>query len=162
MRTLLLIHIEIDSLIRTFEADEPDYVYHLRKVSRHVMALTKCAVDSDGLHVIAVDLRPAIDQMNVVLNSMPAECRPYREECEWRHKIGDGLSVFCHPTLTSVLCLPLSLGGFNVASEDDCYQSFADWLRSFHNEYKLALIFLADSMGVGGEFVTRLRDAATG
>ena len=161
LQTLVLIHIEIDSLISTINANEPDYVYHLRKVSRHSVALAKCAVDADGLHVIAVELRPAIDQMNSVLKFMPAEYRPDLEEREWRNKIGDGLSVFCHPTLTNVSCLPLDLGGFNDASKADCYKSMAVWLRSFLYEYQMALIFLVDSMGVSKEFVTSLRAAAT-
>ena len=91
VHSLARIHFEIDAPIREVAADDPDWVFRLRKVCLHVLAISRCAVDVDGVHAMTTELRAAYEQMDAIWQCLPSEFRfdevaggPTRPRTGWR------------------------------------------------------------------------------
>ena len=158
LRELARIHIEIDAPRRNVGAGEPDWVFRLRKVCLHAVAITQCTVDADEVHVMTVELRAAYVQMDAVWKSLPDEFRFDEDGRWWAMEAGDGLAAYNHPTMTS-LGLPLAMGGFADAEAPESYLRLAVWLGRLGCGYGLALGHLARVLGTEQGVDSRLAAA---
>ena len=107
LRNLTKIHIEIDAPWRMPEADELDWVFRLCKVSLHAVAIAKCEVSADGLHVMTTELRAAYEQMDVIWKCLTEDFRFDKDGSWWANEAKNGLAAYNHPTMTS-LAFPLA------------------------------------------------------
>ena len=140
LRSLIQIHAEIDPPCRKVEAEEPDWILRLRKVCLHAVAITKCEIDVDGVHVMATELRFEADGD------------------WWANQAKDGLAGYNHPTMFG-LVMPLAEGGFSNAEAPESYLRLAVWIGRLGCGYGLALGYLARVLGVRGEIDSRLESA---
>ena len=155
LRSLARIHLEIDAPLRRVGADEPDFIFRLRKVCLHAVAITKCAVNVDGVHVMATELRAAYEQMDAVWKYLPDEFRFDEDGSWWANEAKDGLAAYNHPTALS-LALSLVEGGFADAEVPDSYLRLAVWLGRLGCGYGLALGYLARVLRTEGDIDSRL------
>ena len=156
---LARIHLEIDAPKRRIGADEPDWIFRLRKVCLHAVAITKCEVSVDTVHVMATELRAAYVQMDAVWNCMPGEFRLDEMDGSWWAKEArDGLlATYDHPTPFR-LAFPLAKGGFGDVEDPKSYLRLAVWLGFLGLGYGLALTYLAQVLGAEGEVISRIRE----
>ena len=150
LRDVTAIHVKIDTPRRRIGADEPDWVFRLRKVCLHVLAITKCCVDADGVHAMTTELRAAYEQMDAVWRCLPDAFRLNEHRGWWSAEADDGLAAYSHPTPVS-LALPLFSGGFDDAEAPESYLRLAIWLGSLGCAYGLALGHLARQLGSSPE-----------
>ncbi len=155
LRNLARIHVEIDAPRRKVGADEPDWVLRLRKVCLHAVAITKCEVDVDGVHVMTTELRAAYEQMDSVWKCLPGEFRFDEDGSWWADEANDRLAEYTHPTPMK-LALPLAWGGFDDADAPESYLRLAVWLGRLGCGYGLALAYLARVLGTEGDIDSRL------
>ena len=156
LRNLARIHMEIDAPGRRVRADEPDWVFRLRKVCLHTVAITKCEVDVDGMHVMTTELRAAYEQMDAVWKCLPDEFRFDEDGSWWANEARDGLlATYDHPTPLS-LAFPLVAGGFGDAEAPASYLQLALWSGRLGCGYRLALAYLARVLGTEGDIDSRL------
>lgn len=158
LRKLARIHIDIDAPKRRIAPDEPDWVFRLRKVCLHAVAITKCEVSADGVHIMTTELRAAYEQMDAVWKCLPDEFRFNEDEGWWSNEAGNGLAAYNHPTTIS-LALPLAEGGFGDAEAPESYLRLAVWLGRLGCGYGLALGYLARVLGTEGDIDSRLESA---
>ena len=152
---LARIHIDIDAPKRRISSDEPDWVFRLRKVCLHAVAITKCEVSTDGIHLIATELRAAYEQMSAVWKRVPREFRFTEVGGWWSSEARKGLAAYSHPTMMS-LALSLASGGFAEAEDPRSYLQLAVWLGRLGCTYALALAHLARVLGTEGDIDARL------
>ena len=155
LRNLARIHLDIDTPNRKIEPDEPDWVFRLRKVCLHAVAMTECEVSCDGLHVMTTELRAAYEQMDAVWKCLPDEFRFNEDGNWWSQEAGDGLAAYNHPTTIS-LAFPLAKGGFGDAEAPESYLRLAVWIGRLGCGYGMALAHLARMLGTEGDIESRL------
>ncbi|MDE0132992.1 MAG: hypothetical protein OXN79_11645 [bacterium] len=155
LRDLTRIHVEIDPPTRQIGADEPDWVFRLRKVCLHALAITMWEVNADAVHVIAVELRAAYQQMDVVWKCLPDQYRFAEDGSWWPDHARSGLAAYDHPTMLN-LELSLDGGGFSDAEDPRSYLQLALWLGQLGCAYGLALGYLAQVLGAEGDIDSRL------
>ena len=152
---LTRIHLDIDAPRRTIESNEQDWVFRLRKVCLHAVAITKCEISADGLHVMTTELRAAYEQMDAVWKCLPDEFRFDEDGSWWATEARDRLARYNHPTPASLM-LPLAAGGFGDAEAPESYLRLAVWLGRLGCGYGLALAYLARVLGTAGDIDSRL------
>ena len=150
LHNLAQIHIDIDTPKRRVRPDEPDLVFRLRKVCLHALAIAKCEVSADGMHVMTTELRAAYEQMDAVWRCLPDAFRLNDHREWWSTEANDRLAAYSHATPVS-LALPLSGGGFDDAEAPESYLRLAIWLGSLASGYALALGHLARQLGSSPE-----------
>lgn len=158
LRNLTRIHIEIDAPRRKVEADEPDWVFRLRKVCFHAVAITQCEVSIDGVHVMTTELRAAYEQMDAIWQCLPSDFRFDEDGSRWADEAKDRkdrLAEYNHPTMMS-LALSLAWGGFADAEDPESYLRLAVWLGRLGCRYGLALAYLARVLDIEGDIDSRL------
>ena len=158
LRNLVRIHIAVDAPRRRIESTEPDWVFRLRKVCLHAVAITKCEVSADGVHAMTTELRAAYEQMDAVWKCLPAEFRFDEDGSWWANEAREGLAEYNHPTPTS-LALPLAGGGFGDIEAPESYLRLAVWLGRLGCGYGLALGYLARVLGASDDIDSRLESA---
>ena len=161
LRDLTRIHVEIDAPRRKVGADEPDLVFRLRKVCLHAVAITKCEVDVDGVHVMTTELRAAYEQMDAVWKCLPDEFRFDEDGSWWYKEANDTLAKSNHPTAMSV-AMSLAEGGFADAEAPDSYLRLAVWLGRLGCGYGLALAYLARVLNTEEDIDSRLEAVMRG
>lgn len=149
LRSLARIHIDIDTPSRRIESTEPDWIFRLRKVCLHAVAITNCEVSADGVHVMTTELRAAYEQMDAVWKCLPDEFRFKEDGSWWISQAQDGLAAYNHPTAFS-LALTLVEGGFGDADAPESYLQLAAWLSRLGCGYGFALAHLARVLGIDG------------
>ena len=155
LHSITRIHLEIDAPTRAVAADESDWVFRLRKVCLHALAISKCAVDVDGVHAMTTELRAAYEQMDTVWKALPVGFRFGEDGRWWATEARDRLATYNHPTPTS-LALPLSEGGFADPETPNSYLQLAVWLGRLACAYGLALAHLARVLRAEGDINSRL------
>ena len=155
LRKLARIHIDIDVPKRTVAPEEPDWVFRLRKVCLHAVAISKCEVSADGVHVMVAELRPAYEQMDDIWKRLPDEFRFATDGGWWSSEARKGLAAYNHPTMVS-LALPLTDGGFAGTESPRSYLQLAVWLGRLACGYGLALSHLARVLGTAVDIDSRL------
>ena len=155
LRDLTRIHVEINAPKRKVGADEPDWVFRLRKVCLHAVAITRCEVDVDGVHVMTTELRAAYEQMDAVWICLPDEFRFEADRSWWSSEASDRMAESNHPTPMS-LALSLADGGFADVEAPESYLRLAVWLARLGCGYGLALGYLARVLGAEEDIGSRL------
>ena len=88
----------------------------------HAVAISKCAVDVDGVHVMTTELRVAYEQVDDVWRCLPDEFRFDKDSSWWANEAKDGLATYNHPTMVG-LVLWLAGGGFVEAEAPESYNA---------------------------------------
>ena len=158
LRKLTRIHVEIDAPGRKAGAHEPDWVFRLRKVCLHAVAVSRCNVDVDGAHAMATELRAAYEQMGAIWKCLPNEFRFEEDGDWWTTEASDRLAEYDHPTPLG-LAMSLSEGGFADAEASEAYLRLVIWLGRLGCGYGLALARLARLLGTAGDIDSRLQAA---
>lgn len=160
LKALIRIHLDIDSPIRKIEADEPDWIFRLRKVLLHSMAINKWTIDIDSLHAMATEIRAAYVQIDAVWKCMPEKFRLEEMDSEWwASEARDGmLATYDHPTSASLSGLTW-MGGFGGDEGQGVYIRLAFWLLQLGLGYGLALNYLAEVLGTGDDVTSRVAEA---
>ena len=115
LRDFAHVHVRIDTPDRAISVDTPDWMLRLRKMCLHVLAISECNVDVEGVHSMATELRAAYRQMHAVWPCVPAEHRMVEIGCgiggTMRQETGcwRGTTI---PTPVSLM-FPLRDGGFD-------------------------------------------------
>ena len=161
LRDLARIHVDIDGPRRTVDSDEPDLVLRLRKVCLHAVAITKCEVSADGVHVMTTELRAAYEQMDAIWKCLPDEFRFDEDRSWWAGEAKDRLAEYNHPTPVSLM-LPLARGGLGDSEAPEGYLRLAVWLGRLLCGYGLALAYLARVVGTEENIDSRLEAAMGG
>ena len=159
LRELARIHLEIDVPNRSIGADEPDWIYRLRKICLHVRAIDSWEIDGFAVHVMATELRAAYVQMDAIWNCMPGEFRLEEVDDSWWAKEARAgmLATYDHPTPIR-LALPLAQGGFGDVEDPKSYLRLAVWLGYLVCGYGLALTYLAQFLGAEGKVISRISE----
>ena len=157
LRDLARIHLEIDAPKRRIGADDPDWIFRLRKVCLHAVALSGWDVSVENVHAMATELRAAYVQMAAVWECLPEEFR--LDEIKgswWANEARSGvLARFDHPTPLD-LAYPLSEGGFGEDEDPKSYLQMAMWLGKLGVGYGMALAYLAQHLGTHGDIASRV------
>ena len=156
LRNLARLHVEIDAPTRRIGTDEPDWVFRLRKVCLHAIAISTCSVNVDGVHVMTTELRAAHEQMAAVWKCLPDEFRFDEHHTWWANEATGRLANYNHPTAMS-LGLSLAGGGFGDPEAPESYLRLAVWLGRLGCGYGLALGFLGRVLGTEGDIESRLQ-----
>lgn len=153
------VHVRIDTPDRAISADTPDWILRLRKVCLHVLAISACDVDVEGVHAMGTELRAAYRQMHAVWRCVPAEHRMVEIDCGWwEDEARNGiLARFDHPTPVSLM-LPLTNGGFDEPGDAMSYVRLVVWLGTLGLGYAAAIGYLAEVLKVGREFDSQLTE----
>ena len=157
LRDFAHVHLRIDTPDRAVTVDTPDWMLRLRKVCLHVLAISGCDVDVEGVHTMATELRAAYRQMHVVWPSVPAENRVVEMDCDWwEDEARNGqLARYDHPT---PLSLSLTDGGFDEAGNAIRYVQLVVWLGRLGFGYGLAIGYLAGVLMVDRAVDSRLTE----
>ncbi len=156
LRNLARLHVEIDAPTRRIGTDEPDWVFRLRKACLRAVAISKCSVNVDGVHVMTTELRAAYEQMDAVWKCLPDDFRFDEDGTWWANEARGGLADYNHPTTMS-LGLSLTGGGFADPEAPESYLRLAVWLGRLGCGYGLALASLARVLGTDGDIDARLQ-----
>ena len=143
LRDFAHVHVRIDKPDRAISVDTPDWMLRLRKVCLHVLAISACNVDVEGVHAMGTELRAAYRQMHAVWPCVPAEHRMVEIDCGWwddeaRNGI---LARYDHPTPVALM-LPLTNGGFDEPSDAMSYVRLVVWLGMLGLGYAAAIAIL--------------------
>lgn len=159
---LARIHVKIDSPGRRVGSDEPDWVFRMRKVCLHAVAVTKCEVDVDGLHAMATEVRAAYVQIEAIWKCLPEEVRLEDVKAGWwANEARNGLlAAFDHPTPIRLL-LSSAMGGFRNVEEPVLYLRMAGWLGSLGLGYGVALPYLSQVLSVEEDLRLRVESEVT-
>lgn len=160
LKELVRIHLDIDSPTRKIEADEPDWIFRLRKVLLHSLAIDRWTLDIDALHVMATEIRAAYVQVDAVWKCMPEKFRLEGVDSGWwASEARDGmLATYDHPTSDSLSGSAL-MGGFGVDEGEGIYRRLAFWLIRLGTGYGFALNYLAEVLGAGEDIASRVAEA---
>ena len=157
LRDLARIHLEIDVPKRRIGADDPDWIFRMRKVCLHAVALSIWDVSVENVHTMATELRAAYVQMAAIWQCLPEEFR--LDEIEgswWANEARSGvLAIFDHPTPLN-LAYPLTEGGFGEDENPKSYLQMAIWLGQLGVGYGIALSYLAQVLGAQGDIISRV------
>ena len=166
LREFARIHKSIDEASRSIEADEPEWIYRLRKICLHVYAIQDWVVDDiDIAHLMAPELRAAYAQMDALWKCIPPEFKrkhgfDVMEGDYWGNEERNGLlATYDHPTPFNLIIGPTALGAFYSGDSDANYLQLALWLGFLGLGYGGALTYLAEVQGGDGEEVYRLQAA---
>lgn len=145
---LARIHLTIDEPARRADAGEPQWIFRLRKVLLHVLAVNGWEIGPDVEHVMASELRAAFEQMESVWKELPADCRFYEDKDGWwANEARNGMmATYDHPTPQSLL-LPAGRGGFGQGEERESYGRLASWLAHLAFGYLCGLVYLERELG---------------
>ena len=159
LRDFAHVHVRIDTPDRAISADTPDWMLRLRKVCLHVLAISGCDVDVEGVHTMATELRAAYRQMHAVWPCVPAEHRMVEiDRGWWDDEARNGmLARFDHPTPVSLM-LPLADGGFDYADNAMGYARVGWWLGRLGLGYGLAVGYLGDVLKVSGDLASQVTE----
>lgn len=162
LRELIRIHECIDEPSRSVGADEPDWICRLRKMCLHARAIDGWEIaEIDIAHVIALELRAAYVQMDVVWKCIPPGFRLDAMDGDyWANEARDGiLATYDHPTPVKLIIGPAALGDFYSGNPNRIYLQLAVWLGFLILGFGAALTYLAEVLDAGGEVVSRLEVA---
>lgn len=157
LRELTRIHLEIDAPNRRYGLNEPDWIFRLRKVCLHTVAITKLDISVDAVHVMATELRAAYVQMDEVWKRLPEEFRLDKVDGRWwANEARAGLlATYDHPTPLGLM-FPLANGGLDEDEGPQGYIWVALWLWYLVLGYGSALAYLAQVLGSKEDMASRV------
>lgn len=155
---LVGIHIAIDPADRVVESTDPECVYRLRKALLHVTAIIRWTLSTDVMHVIAPEIRAAVDQIDPVLEDVDDgwELREFvqgqasptaRLQAKVRR---ESISSFVHPSPVGLL-FPRESGGLVPGDDTSYYATMLYQLATLVFRYALAIDLLSLRRGTDHE-----------
>ena len=100
----------------TKSGEESDSLLRLRKVYCHVIAITSWRLDRWVFHVMAPDIRAALEQLRPLVRETCKEVHEHKEQCKVSSNFDqlDGLlTPLTHPTTLNLICLPEANGALS-------------------------------------------------
>jgi len=151
---LLNIHSAIDPFDRLIQPTDPESMYRLWKAHLHVRAITVWTIDTDAMHVIAPEIRAALDQVDRVWEDAAHDLELDDIAMEEGTRAGrlrakanrETTSAFVHPSPTRLL-LPQESGGLLSGDEGRCYGVLLDLLSHLAFRYAISLTYLSRRLG---------------
>lgn len=158
---LVGIHLAIDPADRVIQSTDAECVYRLRKALLHVKAITRWMVDTDVMHVIAPEIRAAVDQIDSVLEEVDDDWELgdiIKEQASptarLRAKVRrENTSSFVHPSPLGLLFAKES-GGLAAGDDSWYYATMLDHLAGLAFRYTLAIEHLSRHRGTDQQSAT--------
>ena len=131
-------------------------MYRLRKALLHVKPITGWTLDTDVIHVIAPEIRAAVDQLDHVWKEAAHElelddivAKEASKAALRRAKTNrETTSSYVHPS-TQRLLLPKEHGGLGPGNDQRYYANMLDLLFHLAYRYALSLAYLSRRLAVG-------------
>ena len=157
------IHREVDAPMRRMREDEPDWIFRLRKICLHVVAIGGWEIGAGVEHVMATELRAAYVQMDAIWKCVPEKFKlKEMDSVWWADEARNGmLATYDHPTPQSLM-LPAGRGGFRNGEARMSYAPLAVWLCGLGLGYGSALVYLAEVLGAKGDVESLVSEALSG
>ncbi len=158
LRELVGIHFAIDPPDRLIQPTDPDCVYRLRKALLHIKSITSWTIDTDVMHVIAPEIRAAVDEVDNVWKEAVEDLElddiadeQASKAARLRAKTSrETTSAYVHPS-PQRLRLPKEHGGLGPGNDQRYYTTMLDLLFHLSFRYAVALGFLSRRLAVGEE-----------
>ena len=158
LKELVDIHFAIDPSDRLIQPTDPDCVYRMRKALLHVKTITAWTLDTDVMHVIAPEIRAAVDEIDDVCEEAlhDLELDDIVEEQaskSARHRAKtnrEATSFYVHPSPQRLL-LPKEHGGFGPGDDQRYYTTMLDMLFNLAFRYAVSLAYLSRRLAVDEE-----------
>ena len=158
LKELVDIHLAIDPSDRLIQPTDPGCVYRMRKALLHIKAITAWTLDTDVMHVIAPEIRAAVDEIDAVCDEAlhDLELDGIVEEQaskSARHRAKtnrEASSSYVHPSPQRLL-LPKDHGGLGPGDDQRYYATMLDMLCHLAFRYAVSLAYLSRCLAVGGE-----------
>ncbi len=137
----------------TEPGEESDSLLRLRKVYCHVIAITSWRIDRWVFHVMAPDIRAALEQLRPLVRETCKEVHEPKEQCKvsrYFDKLDDLLTPLTHPTTVNLTYLPEANGAFAGGG----VKHFSNLCLSLHcllAHYALTLDIEASRLGLSPE-----------
>ena len=109
LRETRKMHEDLLGIQDTEPGHESDSLLRLRKVYCHVIAITAWRLDQWVFHVMAPDIRAALEQLRTLVREID---EPGKENETSRHfdELDAQLAPLCHPSTVNLVCLPEANG----------------------------------------------------
>ena len=158
LKELVDIHFAIDPSDRLIQPTDPDCVYRMRKALLHVKTITAWTLDTDVMHVIAPEIRAAVDEIDDVCEEAlhDLELDDIVEEQaskSARHRAKtnrEATSFYVHPSPQRLL-LPKEHGGLGPGDDQRYYTTMLDMLFNLAFRYAVSLAYLSRRLAVDEE-----------
>ena len=158
LNQLVGIHLAIDTVDRVIQPSVRDGVYRLRKALFRVRAMTAWDITIEVMHVMAPEIRAALDQFDEVREQAArvldlGEIFEQRNSKTARRRITmdrEFVSSYMHPSPQSLL-LPLQEGGLVPGDSQRVYAKVAYSLFQLASGYAISLGWLSDRLVAGQE-----------
>ena len=158
LKELVDIHFAIDPSDRLIQPTDPDCVYRMRKALLHIKAITAWTLDTDVMHVIAPEIRAAVDEIDAVweegahaleLDDIVEEqaSKATRRRARTNRET---TSSYVHPSPQRLL-LPKEYGGLGPGDDQRYYTTMLDMLFHLAFRYAVSLAYLSRRLAVGQE-----------
>ena len=108
-------HEDLFGPLDTESGEESDSLLRLRKVYCHVIAITSWRLDRWVFHVMAPDIRAALEQLRPLVRETCKEVHEPKEQCKvsrYFDNLDDLLTPLIHPSGVNLICLPEANGAF--------------------------------------------------
>ena len=158
LNQLIRIHFTIDTVDRVIQPSAPDGVYRLRKALFHVRAITAWDITIEVMHIMAPEIRAALDQFDEVREETARvldlgnifEQRESKAARLWTKMDREFVSSYMHPSPQSLL-LPLEEGGLVPGDSQRFYTKVAYSLFQLASGYAVSLGWLSHRLVAGQE-----------
>ena len=158
LKELVNIHFTIDPPDRLIQPTDLDCVYRLRKALLHIKPITAWTLDTDVMHVIAPEIRAAVDQVDDVWKEAAPvlelddivekqASKAARRRAKTNREI---TSSYVHPSPQRLL-LPKEHGGLGPGNDQLYYATMLDLLFHLAFRYTVLLGYLSRRLAVGEE-----------
>ena len=150
LQELVKIHLVSDPGDRTVEPNVVDYILRMRKVLHHAKAIAGWTLDTDVMHVMAPEIREALDQIDRVWEEAAHDLELDEMVHHHRSKAMSvrakahraGLSAYVHPS-PSRLLLGKEDGGLLPSDDRRYYAIMLDLLFEVTFRYAISLAYLS-------------------
>ena len=154
LNELVNIHLVSDPPDRLIEPTDLDYILRLRKALHHVKAITGWTLDTDVMHVMAPEIREALDQIDRVWEEAAHDLElddivhnQWLKTVRLRAKAHRGtLSAYVHPSPQRLL-LRKEDGGLLPGDDRRYYLILLDLLFHVTFRYAISLAYLSRRLG---------------
>ena len=158
LKELVDIHFAIDPSDRLIQPTDPDCVYRMRKALLHVNTISVWTLDTDVMHVIAPEIRAAVDEIDDVCEEAAHDLelddiveeqasKGTRRRAKTNREI---TSSYVHPSPQRLL-LPKDRGGLGPGDDQRYYATMLDMLIHLAFRYAVSLAYLSRRLVVGKE-----------
>lgn len=133
---LKAIHLSMDPPTR--KASESEVILRARKTCLHVQMIISCEVSPESLHVIAPDVRAAVEQLAPIVKTFLSDGISDSSFSSLANNLEREVTLFAHPT-SIILSQSTHLGGLGEADPILCLVQLYCWLSQLVADYVVAL-----------------------